>query len=58
VSDSENSSASRTFQAPAQTSAALGFEPVLNTPEEFADRIKEDFEAWGKLIREDNLMPG
>jgi tripartite-type tricarboxylate transporter receptor subunit TctC len=30
---------------------ALGFEPVTNTPEEFADRIKEDFETWGKLIR-------
>jgi hypothetical protein len=22
--------------------AALGFEPVANTPDEFADRIKED----------------
>src|SRR5262249_17048311 len=27
---------------------ALGFEPVVNTPEQFADRINEDFEAWGK----------
>jgi len=34
---------------------ALGFEPVTNTPEEFADRIKEDFEAWGKLIRTAHL---
>jgi tripartite-type tricarboxylate transporter receptor subunit TctC len=38
--------------------AALGFEPVVNTPEEFADRIKEDFEAWGNLIRAANLKPG
>jgi tripartite-type tricarboxylate transporter receptor subunit TctC len=35
--------------------AALGFEPVANTPEEFADRIKEDFEAWAKLIRAAHL---
>jgi tripartite-type tricarboxylate transporter receptor subunit TctC len=34
---------------------ALGFEPVANTPEEFADRIKEDFETWGKLIRTAHL---
>jgi tripartite-type tricarboxylate transporter receptor subunit TctC len=38
--------------------AALGFEPVMNTPEDFADRINEDFEAWGKLIRAANLKPG
>src|SRR5258706_7235257 len=38
--------------------AALGFEPVVNTPEEFADRINEDFEAWGKLIRAANLKAG
>jgi len=34
---------------------ALGFEPVTNTPEEFADRIKEDFETRGKLIRTAHL---
>ena len=33
----------------------LGFEPVTNTPDEFADRIKEDFETWGKLIRTAHL---
>jgi tripartite-type tricarboxylate transporter receptor subunit TctC len=38
--------------------AALGFEPVVNTPEEFADRIKDDFETWGKLIRAANLKAG
>ena len=37
---------------------ALGFEPVVNTPEEFADRIKEDFETWGKLIRAIALKAG
>jgi tripartite-type tricarboxylate transporter receptor subunit TctC len=34
----------------------LGFEPVVNTPEQFADQIKEDFETWGKLIRAANLL--
>jgi tripartite-type tricarboxylate transporter receptor subunit TctC len=38
--------------------AALGFDPVANRPEEFANRIKEDFEAWGKLIRGANLKAG
>ena len=33
----------------------LGFEPVVNTAGEFADRIKDDFETWGKLIRAANL---
>jgi tripartite-type tricarboxylate transporter receptor subunit TctC len=38
--------------------AALGFEPVTSTPEEFGDRIKVDLETWGKLIRAANLKPG
>jgi tripartite-type tricarboxylate transporter receptor subunit TctC len=38
--------------------AALGFEPVASTPEEFADRIKVDLETWGKLIRAANLKAG
>jgi tripartite-type tricarboxylate transporter receptor subunit TctC len=37
---------------------ALGFEPVVNTPEEFAGRIKDDIEKWGKLIRAANLKAG
>jgi tripartite-type tricarboxylate transporter receptor subunit TctC len=37
---------------------ALGFEPVANSPEEFAGRIKEDFETWGKLIRTAHLKGG
>jgi tripartite-type tricarboxylate transporter receptor subunit TctC len=31
--------------------AALAFEPVGSTPEEFANRAKTDFETWGKVIR-------
>jgi tripartite-type tricarboxylate transporter receptor subunit TctC len=38
--------------------AALGFEPVVNTPEEFTDRIKDEFETWGNLIRAANLKAG
>jgi tripartite-type tricarboxylate transporter receptor subunit TctC len=38
--------------------AALGFEPVANTPEEFADRIKDDFVTWGRVIRAANLKAG
>jgi tripartite-type tricarboxylate transporter receptor subunit TctC len=28
-----------------------GMEPVLNTPEQFAERIREDLPRWGKVIR-------
>jgi tripartite-type tricarboxylate transporter receptor subunit TctC len=31
--------------------AALGYEPVTSTPEEFADRIKVDLETWAKVIQ-------
>ncbi len=31
--------------------ATLGFEPVASTPEEFAKRIKVEFETWAKVIR-------
>jgi tripartite-type tricarboxylate transporter receptor subunit TctC len=31
--------------------AAQGFEPVASTPEQFAEQIKIDFEAWAKVIR-------
>ena len=33
----------------------LGFEPVANTPEEFAERIKVEVETWGKVIRAANI---
>ncbi len=28
-----------------------GMEPVLNTPEQFAERIREELPRWGKLVR-------
>ena len=31
--------------------AVLGFEPVASTPEEFAKRLKVEFETWAKVIR-------
>jgi tripartite-type tricarboxylate transporter receptor subunit TctC len=35
--------------------AALGFEPVGNTPKEFADRIAAELDKWGKVIRLANI---
>ena len=32
--------------------AALGFEPVSNTPEEFGAYIKAEIARWGKVIRD------
>jgi tripartite-type tricarboxylate transporter receptor subunit TctC len=28
-----------------------GMDPVLNTPEQFAERIRQDFPRWGKLLK-------
>jgi tripartite-type tricarboxylate transporter receptor subunit TctC len=35
--------------------AALGFRPVVNTPDEFAARIKREIEKWGKVVRDADL---
>jgi tripartite-type tricarboxylate transporter receptor subunit TctC len=35
----------------------LGYDPVASTPEEFANRIKVEVEAWGRVIRAANLKP-
>ena len=35
--------------------AALGLEPVANTPEEFADQIKAEIAKWSKVIRDANI---
>jgi tripartite-type tricarboxylate transporter receptor subunit TctC len=35
--------------------AVLGFEPVANTPEEFAARIKAEIPRWGKVIHDANI---
>jgi tripartite-type tricarboxylate transporter receptor subunit TctC len=32
--------------------SGLGFDPVGNTPEEFAVRIKSEIERWGKVIKD------
>jgi len=32
--------------------AALGLDPVLNTPDEFAQQIKAEIARWGKVIRD------
>jgi tripartite-type tricarboxylate transporter receptor subunit TctC len=32
--------------------AVLGFEPVANTPKEFAARIEAEIPKWGKVIRD------
>jgi tripartite-type tricarboxylate transporter receptor subunit TctC len=31
--------------------AALGFEPIASTPQEFAERIKAEIDKWAKVIR-------
>jgi tripartite-type tricarboxylate transporter receptor subunit TctC len=35
--------------------AALGFDPVANTPEEFAAQIKDEIAKWGKVIKAANI---
>jgi tripartite-type tricarboxylate transporter receptor subunit TctC len=35
--------------------AALGFEPVASTPEEFARHARAEFDKWAKVIRESNI---
>jgi len=40
-----------------QKMAAIGFESVGATPEEFAARIKAEIPRWGKVIREAGIKP-
>lgn len=35
--------------------AALGFEPVAGTPEEFARHTRTEFDKWAKVIRDSNI---
>jgi tripartite-type tricarboxylate transporter receptor subunit TctC len=35
--------------------ATLGFEPVVNTPDEFGEQISAEIEFWGKVIRAANI---
>lgn len=41
----------------AQRLSSQGMEPVLNTPEQFAERIRADLPRWGKLIRAAGIKP-
>jgi tripartite-type tricarboxylate transporter receptor subunit TctC len=34
---------------------AIGFNPVINTPAEYGERIKSEMERWGKVVRDANL---
>src|SRR5712672_1240624 len=36
---------------------AIGFEPVVTTPDDFAARIRSEIPRWGKIIREANIRP-
>jgi len=31
--------------------ATLGFEPIAGTPQQFADRIKQEIAQWAKVIK-------
>jgi len=35
--------------------AALGFDPVANSPEEFTAQIKVEIAKWGKVIKDANI---
>ena len=35
--------------------AALGFEPVANTPQEYAARMKREIAKWSKVARDANI---
>ncbi len=37
--------------------AALGFEPVVNSPDEFAAQVKADMAKWGKVIHDAGIKP-
>jgi len=37
--------------------AVLGFEPVANTPEEFAQHVKVEFTKWAEVIKASNIKP-
>jgi tripartite-type tricarboxylate transporter receptor subunit TctC len=41
----------------AEKLAALGFEPIVSTPDEFAARIATDIEKWAKVIRDADIKP-
>ena len=44
-----------TMQFMKERLAALGYEVVASTPEEFAVRIKTEIDMWAKVIRAANI---
>jgi len=38
-----------------QRLTTLGFDPVANTPDEFAARIKVEIDKWGKVVHDAKL---
>ena len=40
-----------------QRMLAIGFEPVVTTPEEFAERIRTDIPRLGRIVREAHMKP-
>lgn len=41
----------------AQAITSLGFEPVGNTPGQFAARVRADHEKWGRVVRARQIKP-
>jgi tripartite-type tricarboxylate transporter receptor subunit TctC len=41
----------------AEKLAALGFDPVLSSPDEFAARIRTDIPKWAEVIRAAHIRP-
>jgi tripartite-type tricarboxylate transporter receptor subunit TctC len=39
----------------AERLAAIGFQPVANSPEEFANQIRSEIAKWGKVVRDANI---
>jgi tripartite-type tricarboxylate transporter receptor subunit TctC len=35
--------------------AALGFEPVANSPDEFATQVKSEIAKWGRVVRDADI---
>jgi tripartite-type tricarboxylate transporter receptor subunit TctC len=50
-------SAILTLPAVKEQLAALGFEPIAGTPEEFGHHARAEFEKWAKVIKNSNIQP-
>jgi tripartite-type tricarboxylate transporter receptor subunit TctC len=45
----------KTVRFIAATALALGAEPMLNTPAQFADWMKSESAKWAKVVKQANL---